>query len=159
MNEKIINRKDIKKIVEKERLLGKTIVTTNGAFDLLHSGHIKSLNFAKTKGDILIVGLNSDMSIKKYKSEKRPILSQEERSFILSSISSVDYIVIFDEKNPIELLKDIKPDIHVKGSEYKNNIVEREIVEKFGGTINFMTRNPDDISTTKIIQKILRLNR
>ena len=159
MNEKLVNRLDIKKITEKQRALGKTIVTTCGAFDLLHSGHIKSLEFAKTKGDVLIVCLNSDKSIKEYKSNNRPILSQEDRINVLSAICFVDYIVLFDEKTPVEILGEIKPDVHVKGSEYENKVIEKEVVERFGGVITFITRNPADISTTKIIQKILKLNR
>ena len=116
-------------LVEKLKKENKSIVTTNGAFDLLHYGHLKSLKFAKQQGDILIVAVNSDDSIKQYKSEKRPILNQKERSEIMAAIEYVDYVIIFNEKTSISVLEKIKPHVHIKGSEYKDNLPEREIIE------------------------------
>ncbi|NTV24282.1 MAG: hypothetical protein HGA85_08005, partial [Nanoarchaeota archaeon] len=104
-------------------------------------------------GDILIVGINSDSSIKRYKSEKRPIISQEERAEIVAAIGCVDFVTIFDEETPIELLKIIKPKAHVKGAEYKGKIPEKEIVEKNGGKVVFLERS--DASTSSIISRIL----
>lgn len=157
MDEKIKTKDELKQIVQKLRVNDKTIVTTNGAFDLFHFGHLKNLKFAKKQGDILIVGINSDVSIKKYKSGKRPIISQEERAKIVASTEYVDYVNIFYEKTPVKLLKIIKPNVHVKGTEYKENIIEGKIVEENGGKVVFIERDPEDISTSKIIKKILKL--
>lgn len=134
---------------------GKKIVTTNGAFDLLHVGHIRCLNFAKQQGDILVVGLNSDSSIKKYKSEKRPFFPENERAEILSSLACVDFVVIFNEETPLCFLDKVKPHIHVKGIEYKNNLLEKDLVEKNGGKIKFREGPKDETTTTKIINKII----
>ncbi len=154
---KIVSRAELQNIVKKLKQENKKIVTTNGAFDLLHAGHIKSLKFAKEHGDILIVGLNSDSSIKKYKSEKRPIIPEKERACVLSSVEDVDYVTIFEEETPLNLLEKIKPDVHVKGSEYKEKISEKKIVETYGGKVVFIERDNNDISTTKIIERILQL--
>ena len=154
---KIVSGAELQNIVEKLKQENKKIVTTNGAFDLLHAGHIKSLKFAKEQGDILIVGLNSNSSIKKYKSKKRPIIPETERAYLLSSVKYVDYITIFEEETPLNLLEIIKPDVHVKGSEYKKNILEKKVVEKYGGKVVFIEREVNDVSTTKIIERILQL--
>jgi len=154
---KILNREQIKKEVEKLRSQNFKIkiVTTNGAFDLMHSGHLHSLYDAKSLGDILIVGLNSDISIKRYKSSERPILPQGERAKMLSALEVVDYIVIFDEDDPRELLKVIKPNFHVKSKTGFKGI-EREVVESNGGKIVLIEDIPG-ISTTDIIKKIKSL--
>ena len=150
----IISRKDLPDLIKNIRKQGKTIVTTNGAFDILHVGHLKSLKFAKKYGDVLIVGLNSDSSIKEYKNENRPIIPENQRAEMLSSINYVDYVTLFEEKTPCELLEIIKPDIHVKGSEYEENIPEKEIVERNGGKVMFIKRGSEDVSTTQIINKV-----
>lgn len=150
----IIKRDELHKIIKELKSQNKKIVTTNGAFDLIHEGHIKSLKFAKKHGDILIVGLNTDSSINEYKSKNRPVKNQDERALILSSIIYVDYVVLFEEKTPIALLEEIKPNIHIKGSEYIENLPEREIVEKNGGKIVFLERSENENSTSKIIDKI-----
>ena len=155
---KIISRTELRSLVEKLRKENKSIITTNGAFDILHCGHVKSLKFAKEQGDVVIVGLNTDSSIKKYKSKKRPIISEEQRAEVLSSIMYVDYVVLFDEETPIELLKEIKPNVHVKGAEYKENIPEKEVVEKYGGKVVFIEREKKEVSSTNIINKILSLS-
>ena len=152
---KLVNNQELKNILNDLRNQSKIIVTTNGAFDILHVGHIKSLKYAKDQGDILIVGLNSDNSIKKYKSEDRPIIPEDQRTKILESIIYVDYIIIFNEETPCNLLEIIKPDIHVKGSEYKEKIPEKEIVEKYGGKVIFINRDIEGVSTTKILNKII----
>ncbi|MBN1502646.1 adenylyltransferase/cytidyltransferase family protein [Candidatus Woesearchaeota archaeon] len=154
---KIVFKSELRSIVSQIRKSGKKIVTTNGAFDLFHKGHVKSLKFAKEKGDLLVVCLNSDESIKKYKSEKRPIIPQQERAEIVASNIYTDYVTIFDEKTPIKILELIRPDIHVKGSEYSKRLAEKEVVEKHGGQVVFMERDPNDTSTTKIINKIIKL--
>ena len=146
---------ELLKILEKERKEGKKIVFTNGCFDLIHAGHVDYLKKAKALGDILVVGLNSDDSIRRIKGEKRPIIPQEMRAEVLSSLKPVDYVVIFEEDTPANLIKTIKPDILVKGGDWElDKIVGREFVESYGGkvlTIPFTY----DISTTKIINTIL----
>jgi D-beta-D-heptose 7-phosphate kinase / D-beta-D-heptose 1-phosphate adenosyltransferase len=119
-------------ILSKEfKLKGKKIVFTNGCFDLLHIGHIKYLEKAKSYGDILILGLNSDRSVKSIKGEKRPITNQKDRSYILAGLEAVDYVVIFDEETPYKLIKSIKPNILVKGGDYKGkNVVGEDIVDE-----------------------------
>ena len=151
---KIITKDELMTIIPELKQQEKTIVTTNGSFDMFHSGHLKSLKFAREQGDILIVGLNSDSSVKKYKSASRPIIPEEQRAEIVASIIYVDYVVLFDETTPINLLEMIKPDVHVKGSEYKKKIPEKQIVEKNGGKIVFIERDELKISTSEIIKKI-----
>ena len=133
----------------------KKIVFTNGCFDILHAGHVHYLNECKKLGDILIVGINSDSSIRRLKGEKRPILPLELRAYSLSNLCSVDYVVPFEEDTPYNLIKKIKPDILVKGGDWElERIVGRDIVESYGGkvvTIPFKF----DISTSKIIGRIL----
>ncbi len=154
MSKKIKSVDEIGQIAGELKEKGKKIVTTNGAFDLLHAGHIRNLQFCKAQGDVLIVGLNSDSSIKKYKSEKRPIIPQRQRAEVLAALESVDYVVIFPETTPLNLLKIIKPDVHVKGSEYKKGLIEQDIIEKNNGKIVFFEKDPKGLSTSKIIEKI-----
>jgi D-beta-D-heptose 7-phosphate kinase/D-beta-D-heptose 1-phosphate adenosyltransferase len=133
----------------------KKIVFTNGCFDILHSGHIAYLYEAKKLGDILIIGLNSDNSIKRIKGEKRPIVLQEERAFLLSALEMVDYVTIFDEDTPYELIKIIKPHILVKGGDWPiDNIVGKDIVESYGGKVLNIPL-VEGKSTTNIIERIL----
>ncbi len=135
---------------------GKKVVFTNGCFDILHAGHIEILKKAKEKGDILIVGLNSDKSIKKIKGRKRPIMDEKDRALILDSIKFVDYVVLFDEETPYNLIKEIKPDVLVKGSDYKiNEVVGADIVIKNGGEV-FLVPLLKGKSTSKIIEEVLK---
>lgn len=134
----------------------KKIVFTNGCFDILHVGHITLLNKARKLGDKLIVGLNSDASIRRIKGEKRPIVSEAERAHILSAIESVDYVVIFDEDTPLELIKTIKPDILVKGSDYTlEKVIGHDIVESYGGRVALVDL-VNGLSTTNIVESILK---
>ena len=119
-NPKIINTNDeLKSLVTSVRDRKKTIVFTNGCFDIIHPGHIFILEQAKAKGDILIVGLNSDSSIKSFKSSDRPICNQDDRAYVLAALTCVDHIIIFDEDTPEKLIIDITPDILVKGKDYE----------------------------------------
>ena len=152
MKYKIKTFKEIKHIVEECKKYNKIISTTNGAFDLFHVGHLDSLQQAAQLSDILIVGVNSDASIKRYKSSHRPIIPQQQRALILAAIEYVDFVVIFDEKTPVKLLKIIKPDYHIKGVEYKNKLPEKNVVERNGGKIVFINRKLK-ISTTNIIRR------
>ena len=146
---------EIKKIRLKLKAEGKNVVFTNGVFDLIHSGHVDYLSKAKKLGDVLIVGLNSDDSVKRIKGDKRPILNQAERAFILSNIKPVDYVVVFEEDTPANLISEIIPDILVKGADWAvEKIVGRDIVEKNGGkvmNIEFV----NDQSTSRIIELIV----
>ncbi len=155
MDNKIIDINEIENKVSLLKKTGKKIVTTNGAFDLLHVGHVRCLQFAKKQGDILVVGLNSDNSIKKFKSEKRPIIPESERAELLASLSCVDFVVIFEEETPLNFLNKIKSDIHVKGIEYKKNLLEKSTVEKNNGKIIFRDRNKNEATTTNIIKTII----
>ena len=134
---------------------GKRIVFTNGCFDIIHVGHIRYLKSAKELGDILVIGLNSDESVRKIKGDNRPIVSQGERAEILSSIRSVDYVVIFNEPDPYNTITAIKPDILIKGGDWAiDNIVGRDIVESYGGevrTIPFV----EGFSSSRIIGDVL----
>jgi rfaE bifunctional protein nucleotidyltransferase chain/domain len=123
---KIVGVDEITKISFELKSKGKKIVFTNGCFDILHRGHVEYLSKAKQLGDVLIVGLNSDSSVKMIKGDKRPIVPQEDRAFILSNLSFVDYVVIFDEPTPYELISKIVPDVLVKGSDWsQENVVGR----------------------------------
>ncbi len=145
---------EIKQIAEDLRKKGKKIVFTNGCFDLLHIGHTRLLQFAKSHGDILILGLNTDSSIKKLKGPSRPVTPQEERAEILSALSYIDYIVFFDEDTPLNLITTVKPFIIVKGGDYtRETTVGHELVESYGGRIEiFKTLN--GYSSSKIIGKL-----
>ena len=149
----IVSLKKLKSIVEKLKKQNKKIVFTNGCFDIIHIGHITLLKKAKSLGDILVVGLNSDESVKKLKGKERPIVPQNERAEILDSIKYVDYVVVFDELTPYKVITEIKPDIIVKGKDYKlKEVVGWGIVPKIV-RINLVK----DRSTTGIIEKIKRL--
>ncbi|MCC7530761.1 MAG: D-glycero-beta-D-manno-heptose 1-phosphate adenylyltransferase [Candidatus Melainabacteria bacterium] len=133
---------------------GKRIVSTNGCFDILHVGHLRILKQSKELGDILVVGINSDASVKKLKGEDRPINSEDDRAELLSSLECVDIVSIFDEGTPVEFLKVVKPNIHVKGADYKpQDLEETPIVESFGGKVKILPLVPQK-STTSLVEKI-----
>ncbi len=150
---KILNNKQLINVCNAERHKGKKIVTCNGSFDLFHYGHLIFLEYAKKQGDILIVGLNSDSSIKKYKSENRPIIPEKERSQIIAALEIVDYVYIFDETVPMPFIEAVKPDFHANGAEYGEDCIEAETVKKCGGKIYLVPRVAG-LSTTELIQKI-----
>ena len=141
---------EISSIVNELKNKGKKIIFTNGCFDILHIGHIKYLEKAKSYGDILILGLNSDKSIKRLKGENRPINLQDDRSYLLASLEVVDYLVIFEEDTPLELITLIKPDILVKGSDYDGKKVVGQDIAKELKLIEFI----DGKSTSIIIERI-----
>lgn len=151
---KLIAPEDLEKTVAVLRKEGKTIATINGSFDLLHPGHLHMLYEASLQADVLIVALNSDASIKKYKSAKRPILTLELRLQMMSALGFVTYVTFFEETDPIALLKKIRPDVHVNGSEYGENCIEAEAVKAGGGRLHIV-KLIDGLSTTQLIQKIL----
>lgn len=133
---------------------GFSIVTTNGCFDILHIGHIQYLSEAALKGDILVVGVNCDSVVRKLKGKNRPIQNEKDRVAIVSALKIVDYAFIFHEDNPNRFIEIIKPDIHVKGGDYNENIIEKPVVEAYGGKINIVSLK-ENYSTTNIINKIV----
>jgi len=144
----------LKKIIKEKKRKGKCVVLVNGCFDLIHVGHIRYLKEARRKGDILVLALNSDTSIRKLKGEGRPILNEKERVEILSSFSFIDYITVFKEKNVKKVLLALRPDIHAKGSDYTEETVpEKETVKSYGGEIA-ITGGPKVKSTSQLIKQI-----
>ena len=134
---------------------GKRIVTTNGSFDILHSAHLHILEKARKQGDVLIVLLNSDNSIKKLKGESRPIIPERERAEMLAGLECVDYVSVFDDDNPLNLLRDLRPDVHVKGGSFNENRIaeEKKLLSEWNGEYkNFELEN--EKSTTNIRDKI-----
>ncbi len=146
---------EMKKIRQQLKDQNKKVVFTNGCFDLIHAGHIDYLSKAKAFGDDLVVGLNSDASVMRIKGSKRPILKETERSFIISNLKPVDYVMLFDEDTPKRLIEELLPDILVKGADWEiENIVGKDVVLANGGevkTIEFV----NDQSTSKIIKIIV----
>jgi rfaE bifunctional protein nucleotidyltransferase chain/domain len=134
---------------------GKRLVFTNGCFDILHIGHVKYLEKAKSLGDVLMVGINSDRSAKILKGSGHPLITENERAEIVSSLYPVDYVIIFDEETPIQLISELKPDVHVKGGDYKTqNLPEFDIVNSYGGKIRILSYIRGK-STTNIIKQII----
>ncbi len=153
---KIKNLDALASCIEEEKRNGKRIAFTNGCFDLLHVGHVKYLQKARTFGDLLILGLNSDASIRRLKGEKRPLIGQGERAHILAALDCIDYVVIFDEDTPIRLLETLRPDVLVKGADYTpDRVVGKDLVESYGGRVE-LVEFVDGKSTTNIIEKILQ---
>lgn len=151
----ILSKEELLEDLEAFRHMGRKIVTTNGVFDIIHVGHTRYLEGARTCGDILIVLLNSDESVRNLKGEGRPLVSEMERAEVLDSLGTVDYVVLFDAPTPDELLSLIRPDVHVKGGNYAvNELPEAELVESLGGkvlTLNYVA----GWSTTTLIQEIV----
>jgi rfaE bifunctional protein nucleotidyltransferase chain/domain len=143
-------------LIKELKSSGKKIVFTNGVFDIIHRGHIEYLSKAKSLGDILVVGLNSDASVKIIKGEKRPIVNQDNRAFVLANLKPVDYVVIFEEDNPYNTINAIKPDVLVKGADWSvDKIIGSDIVLASGGevrTLEFVENN----SSSSIIDEIIK---
>ncbi len=151
---KIMTRAKLSAFVKKAKKEGKKIVFTNGCFDILHAGHVRYLNKSKEFGDILIVGLNSDSSVKKLKGPSRPINSEYDRAEVLLGLKSTDYVIVFEEETPTKLLEKIKPDVYTKGADYTlETLPEASVVAKYGGQVKFIDL-VEGKSTTKIIDKI-----
>ena len=150
----LVKKSEIDDLLKKLKEQGKTIVTTNGCFDILHVGHVRYLEKAKSFGDVLIVALNSDKSVKSIKGETRPINKENDRAEVLSGPRSVDYVVHFDEDSPIDLLLQIKPDVHTKGADYTiESLPEAKGIMEAGGRIEFISF-VEGKSTTSIIEKM-----
>jgi len=152
---KIKTRRAMKKICADLRRAGKRVVFTNGTFDLLHVGHAQYLEFARRQGDVLIVGLNSDASVRRYKGPARPIQNQRDRARLLAALECVDYVVIFGEDEPRALISELEPDVLVKGSDWAHYVSGRDIVEGRGGRV-VLARMVKGRSTTELIRHILK---
>jgi rfaE bifunctional protein nucleotidyltransferase chain/domain len=156
MKEKIKERKELLGIIKGLKTKGKRIVFTNGCFDILHIGHVRYLEEARALGDVLVVGVNSDTSVQELKGPKRPILPQEERAEILSGLGCVDYVTLFEEIDPLNLITSLHPDVLVKGGDWtKEQIVGREEVERSGGEV-FLIPFVEKASTSNLIEMILK---
>jgi len=154
---KLIDRKYISDYIKKYRENGKSIVFVNGCFDILHVGHISLLKWAKKRGDILIVGLNSDESIRQLKGKHRPIINEQQRCIMLSAIEDVDHIILYNQTTPCELIDIIKPDVVCKGEEYeKKDFLERKQILLYEGKIDYY-KNTHKISTSDIINRITNI--
>ena len=132
----ILSWEELKNEVERHRREGSKIVFTNGCFDILHAGHVRYLRQARAVGDVLVLGLNSDSSVQKIKGEKRPIVSQEERAEVVASLKAVDYVTLFEETTPLNLIAFLKPDVLVKGADWREDeVVGRNQILSWGGRV------------------------
>lgn len=156
MLSKIVKLKDLVQKINTLRESGRTIVFTNGCFDILHVGHVRYLAAARSEGDVLVVGLNSDESTRSIKQKNRPIVSQDQRAEVLAGLECVDYITVFNEPDPLKVIQALKPDVLVKGADWKEeDIIGADVVKEGGGKVVRVDVVPD-ISTSRIIQRILR---
>jgi D-beta-D-heptose 7-phosphate kinase/D-beta-D-heptose 1-phosphate adenosyltransferase len=154
---KIYGRDELKAIVDRLKQEGKTVIFTNGCFDILHAGHTRYLKAARTLGDALVLALNSDSSVRAVKGEKRPIVPEAERAEVLSALSSVDYVTVFDEPTPLELIEFLRPDVIVKGGDWaEKDIVGGGAGGRGGGRVAVMPEI-EGASTTNIIEKVLHV--
>lgn len=157
-NRKILNRIALAGTCEAQRQQGKRIVFTNGCFDLLHVGHARYLAQARALGDILVVGMNSDRSVRALKGPARPIVSEEERAELLAHLESVSYVCLFDEDRPDTLIRSVKPHIHVKGGDYTmDQLPEADTVRQMGGEVVILPLT-EGRSTTNVIERIRNLS-
>jgi D-beta-D-heptose 7-phosphate kinase/D-beta-D-heptose 1-phosphate adenosyltransferase len=154
----IVSINKLKTAISQAQQAGKTVVMTNGCFDLMHAGHVAYLEKAKTLGDYLVVAINSDASIKRIKGNNRPIAVQESREHVLAALQAVDWVVAFDEDTPETLLRELKPDILVKGTDYAlNEIIGADIVLEYGGQVERISHGFEKYSTSQLIDKIKAL--
>ncbi len=152
---KIKTLSEILKIARQAKKEGKKIVTTNGSFDLIHAGHMELLEKAKTKGDILIVGVNSDKSVRAYKKKPgRPIIPERYRAEAVAAVMYVDYVFLFDDLIPNPWLDQIRPDVHANSAEYGKDCVETKVLAKYGGELFLVPREDIPLSTTSIEARI-----
>lgn len=157
MKNKILDKNTLKNVIEELKKSGKKIVFTNGVFDILHVGHLALLQQAKSFGDVLVVGINSDSSVKIIKGESRPINDQNDRSLLLSGFEVIDYVTVFEEQTPSEIISYLQPDVHVKGGDYDpddfDNMPEAKVVKAYGGEIRIISLI-EGKSSTELISKM-----
>lgn len=150
----VLTREQMAEERRRLRAAGKTVVFTNGCFDILHRGHVEYLAKAKALGHVLVIGLNDDASVRRLKGPKRPIVTQEDRAVVLAGLAAVDYVVIFEEDTPLELIRAVVPDVLVKGSDWAvEAVVGKDVVEGAGGRVQTIDFVPNR-STTGIIERI-----
>lgn len=152
---KIKTREEMKRICAQLRRAGRCVVFTNGTFDLLHRGHVEYLEFARRQGDVLVVGLNSDASVRRYKGPTRPIQNQRDRARLMAALECVDYVVIFGEDEPRALIAELLPDVLVKGADWAHYVSGRDVVEARGGRV-VLARMVRGRSTTDLIRRIIK---
>lgn len=160
MMNKLVTTKQLVEIINQARSAGKRIAWTNGCFDIIHAGHVDYLERSKAYGDLLVVGLNSDESVKKLKGDNRPVFSEMDRAKVLCSIVYVDYVILFAEKRPIKLLELFQPDYYIKGGDYTVDSIdqdERKVVEGYGGGIVLLPM-VEGVSSSIIVEKITKLS-
>lgn len=150
---KILTAEQMRAVRDRMHAAGQRLVFTNGCFDILHRGHVTYLTFARNQGDALVVGLNTDASVKTNKGDKRPIHSQDDRAYVLASLRAVDYVVLFDAKEPKDLIAQILPQVLVKGKDWAHYVSGREIVEANGGKV-VLADLVEGRSTTNTIDRI-----
>lgn len=153
---KLVTIDEIMKLREAWATEGRKVVWTNGCFDLLHAGHVRSLRDAKSQGDILIVGVNSDASVRAIKGAMRPLVCEDDRAEILAALEAVDYVTIFNDTDPVAILSRLRPDIHCKGADYADGskpVPERDVVLGYGGEIRFLPVH-EGRSTTGLMERI-----
>jgi D-beta-D-heptose 7-phosphate kinase/D-beta-D-heptose 1-phosphate adenosyltransferase len=154
---KILERNALKDKLEELRKKGKKIAFTNGCFDILHVGHVRYLREAKKTADVLVLALNSDSSVRSIKGEKRPLMNEKERAEILAALECIDFVTIFPELTPLELINYLKPDILIKGGDWpEEKVVGREEIKKWGGRVAIIPE-VEGKSTTNIVEKIKKL--
>ena len=154
---KILERNALKDKLEELRKKGKKIAFTNGCFDILHVGHVRYLREAKKTADVLVLALNSDSSVRSIKGEKRPLMTEKERAEILAALEFIDFVTIFQELTPLELINYLKPDILIKGGDWpEEKVVGREEIKKWGGRVAIIPE-VEGKSTTNIVEKIKKL--
>lgn len=159
MINKIMRKEELKKELEALRRQGRKIAFTNGCFDILHVGHVRYLREAKKTADVLILALNSDISVRTIKGEKRPLVPQDERADVVAALESIDYVTLFDEPTPLELIEYLRPDVLIKGGDWaEENIVGRNAVKSWGGRVVVIPET-EGASTTNIIDKVLKVYR
>jgi D-glycero-beta-D-manno-heptose 1-phosphate adenylyltransferase len=155
---KIIPRAEVAALGERLRKQGRQVVFANGCFDLIHVGHIRYLEGARQQGDVLVVGVNSDRSVRQLKGEGRPLLPEEARAELLAALECVDYVTAFDDLTAEKILCDLRPDVHCKGTDYTEATVpEREVVRGWGGRV-VIVGDPKDHSTRDVLARIAQLN-
>jgi len=155
LKDKIKNLGELVEIVEDLKKEGKKIVFTNGCYDLIHIGHVRCFRDSKKLGDVLIVAINSDRSVRSIKGPTRPVIPQDERAEIMSALKSVDYVTIFDQCDPLQIIASIRPDILVKGGDWDlDTIIGRDVVVSYGGKVFALPLVPG-VSTTQIINKVI----
>lgn len=152
--DKVVSRREAVRLARREKAAGRQVVFANGAFDLLHAGHVRYLEAARREGDWLVVGVNSDASVARAKGAGRPIVPAAERAEIVAALESVDAVVVFEEDSPAGLLDEIRPDVHAKGTDYvADTVPERDVVLRNGGR-TAIVGDPKDHATTDLIERI-----